>query len=620
MKPTTLTIFELFEKERRYTVPLFQRPYVWERQWAHLWQDVITRADAILNRGDDTYALRRHFLGAVVLNQLKTFGRQVPGVEVIDGQQRLTTLQILLIALRDFLRARGDESYDRTLIRLTENTCRMETPVERFKVWPTNADRQVFEAVVTAGSIDGVDHLFPLRRRKYTRKYEPRPRLVEAYLYFYREIASYVDAKQDEEISNPEARTSRNRIDALVEALSHHLELVMIELEERDDPQAIFESLNGLGEPLLPSDLIRNFIFQQAVMARLSADDLYDEHWKHFDSADFWQVEERQGRLKRRRFDLFIFHYLVKETERDLNIGQLYQDFKDWWYSSARDVTLELMALERQSEIYRTFLEPERSDSAQLFLERLKVIDTSTIYPVLLYLLDNQRAVPVHEVRRTLTIVESYLVRRMVCGLTQKNYNRVFLLLLKLVKRQPDLNSEIVRDYLLSLEGDSVRWPDDAEFRQAWLSMPLYTTLGPAKMQMVLKALNRSLHSRFQEDVSVGGWLSVEHIMPQQADETNWPLPEHDPTDYARRGELLRLRGSLIHTIGNLTLLTGYLNSSISNGPFEQKRSRIAEQSALRLNTYFQTAGDSWDEAAVLRRGEELFRLAREIWPRLELP
>jgi hypothetical protein len=630
MKPTTLTLFELFEKERRYTVPLFQRPYVWQRQWAHLWSDVRTRADAILQTGDESYALRKHFLGAVVLNHVKVYGRQVPAVEVIDGQQRLTTLQVVLAALRDVLTAAGDTGYANTLMRVTENTCRMEDETERFKVWPTNTDRETFRKVVTAGSPEEVSRRFPRTRKKYARKLDPHPRLVEAYLYFYKVIADYVapetpddDAADEPVASVPESDgapekpllpADKGQVDALVEAISHHLELVIIELEERDDPQAIFESLNGLGAPLLPSDLIRNFVFQQAVRAQLHTEELYLSDWRPFDSDDFWQVEERQGRLKRKRFDLYIFHYLTNRTERDLNIGQLYQDFKDWWATEPRDVKGELEGLSRVSVHFQTFIEPGTGSAAAAFYSRLKAIDTSTVYPVLLSVLEAWGDPDHEEVRRIFRSLESYLVRRMVCTLTTKNYNRVFLTLLRELHKSGH-TAEVVSAHLSALEGESVRWPSDNEFMAAWLALPAYNALGSGKTRMVLEALESALRTKFQEDILLQGYVSVEHIMPQGWDTGHWPLQfDADTPDAEQQATLLRER--LIHTFGNLTLVSTYLNPSISNGPFFAKRPRIAEQSALRLNTQFQNCGDAWGEAEILQRGKQLFEVARQVWPR----
>lgn len=165
MQPSTLTVFELFEKERRYVVPLFQRPYVWteEKQWLPLWEDISAKADELLSVREDGIEVGTHFLGAAVLSEIKTSVRQVAAREIIDGQQRLTTLQIILTAFRDIVLAKkGDERTVRTLNRLTLNDCSMEDQYEQYKVWPTTADRRVFETVVSSGTPQRLDEIYLL--------------------------------------------------------------------------------------------------------------------------------------------------------------------------------------------------------------------------------------------------------------------------------------------------------------------------------------------------------------------------------------------------------------------------------------------------------------------------
>jgi Protein of unknown function DUF262 len=163
------------------------------------------------------------------------------------------------------------------------------------------------------------------------------PRLAEAYFYFAKRIREFVH----EGDSNADTERHDQRIFGLLQALRTALQFIVIELEETDDPQVIFETLNARGQPLLPSDLIRNFVFLQAANdPKINADELYDQYWRPFDDRRqqsavdgedrFWHVEERQGRLTRPRIDLFIFHYLVMKTERELNIGQLFREFRDW--------------------------------------------------------------------------------------------------------------------------------------------------------------------------------------------------------------------------------------------------------------------------------------------------
>jgi hypothetical protein len=184
MKPAKFTVFELFERERRYLVPLYQRPYVWNEadQWEPLWVDIAEKADTLLDPSGSHEGPRNHFLGAVVLNHVETYGKEVAADDIIDGQQRLTTLQIFMAALRDLASHVGDTRLASGLCRVTEHDCLMEHAHEEFKVWPTNADRAAFQSVMTARSAAEVMRRHP--QRYSGRTAIPRERLAEAYLFF----------------------------------------------------------------------------------------------------------------------------------------------------------------------------------------------------------------------------------------------------------------------------------------------------------------------------------------------------------------------------------------------------------------------------------------------------
>lgn len=611
MKPSTLTVFELFEKERRYIVPLFQRPYVWteEKQWQPLWDDITAKADQLLYLHDDDQDVGRHFLGAAVLNEIKTFGRQVAAREIIDGQQRLTTLQIALAAYRDYLsNMGGDDDTLRILNRLTLNDCRMEEELERYKVWPTTADRQYFETVLSVSSPERLDGLYPLTRIPRTNRYYERPRLVEAYQFFYHQIEQYL--RVPENGFTDKEPDQIQRLDALTDAITKYMELVVIELEERDDPQIIFETLNARGEPLLPSDLIRNYVFLEANRQHQDVEQLYEEYWRHFDEyeagdASFWKEEERQGRLKRPRIDLFMFHFLVFQTGRDFLITHLFQEFRRWWTELPRELSIaqRLQIVYEYSQVYKGFFDPASEPSRlELFVQRLRTLDTSTVYPVLLYLYGGEAQIDPEERNGIIEDIESYLVRRLVCRLSSKNYNRIFLSFLRNFKREDHPGRETARQLLLDPKGDAVRWPTDSEFGRGWLVNPVYQWLSQGRVRMLLEAVDLQLTTNRQEQIHIKSSLTIEHIYPQEPRAGAWPPIEQD---------------GLVHTLGNLTLLTDRLNSSVSNGPFRRKRPEIARQSQLRLNVFFQDYGDDdiWSATDIVRRGARLFETARQIWP-----
>ena len=287
MKTDKIIVADLFAKQRRYVVPIFQRGFVWtlQDQLRPLWRDIIdearfTKTWQQATAQDRMRPVRKHFLGAVVFNQQSSGVRHVPVSEVIDGQQRITTLQILLMALRDVISPFGDALLAASLKRLTENEGPHPEELEKYKIWPTNAYQEDIINIAAAGSAEQVRELYLIQF--YRRKPLPRPLLVQAYLFFWHAVQHYLtdeslydDTAEDIEdllsllISEtteggptalPVHELKLERAELLLEAITRNFQVVEITLDAEDDPQVIFETLNARGFPLQPSDLIRNFI------------------------------------------------------------------------------------------------------------------------------------------------------------------------------------------------------------------------------------------------------------------------------------------------------------------------------------------------------------------------
>ena len=617
MKPDKLSVAELFQRERRYTVPLYQRAYVWTQdgQWEALWEDIERHADACL-RPDAHLSKRAHFLGAIVLNVARIVGSGVARSEVIDGQQRLTTLQVLIAAIRDYAGTYGSKHTSR-LTRLTINEDEKLASESAFKVWPTNADRTVFRAVQTAGSPESLLKVLSVGERAAA------PRMAAAYLFFYDKVAEYVG----ESATNEAARDER--LFGLLQALRVALQLVVIELEDGDDPQVIFETLNARGQPLLPSDLIRNYLFLQAVNdPDADADELYERYWRDFDVAEadppvngearFWHVDERQGRLTRPRIDLFLFHYLVMKTEQEFSIGQLFKQFRDWHQEAGMSVEALLCDLRAHAAIFETLIRPEGLSRPMVLAQRLKVLDTSTPYPLLMYMLSlPSERLAAADRDQIIVDIESWLVRRFVCWLTNKNYNKFFTALIGKLARAPDDANlvDITRAELTRSNDPTTIWPANESFLSSWLSKPLYAKSRPDRSAMVLRAIELQKRTSRNEANPVPLRLSVEHLLPQKGSLADYPLPIDLPLHSDETPE--RARERLRDTVGNLTLMTGELNASASNGPWPGKVAKIVEDSDLRLNAWLRSAPPAtWDEVSIMARGRDLFGAALAIWPR----
>lgn len=659
MQHSKTSILQLFANPRQYLIPIFQRGYVWtlEEQIKPLWEDIADRAQALIEYQDNQKQvgicnlkpLRKHFLGTLVLGSVQnaSFG-YVPTMEVIDGQQRITTLQILLIAFRDVATTLKDEFINQSFSTLTRNPGPYMVQHHHYKVWPTNAGRADIEALASLGALQDVCAKFPLKREG--NKKLPRTLMVEAYLYFYGVISLFLQGqshddpvergsngaseqslsdliihsiRHHDQVQYPNAGQPLDKIRAklLLDTLSIAFQLMALDLEEEDDPQVIFETLNARGALLFPSDLIRNFIFLQATRKEENVDFLYNKYWREFDEKtadgygqkgnEFWKQEERQGRLKNTRLDLLLYHYVSLRTQEDVKVAHVFQAFKTWWEQQERETQQELQRLNRTAAVFAKIIDPHPVSRFGLFCARVKALDTAMLTPLILYLREHY-AEDADELLTILTDLESYLVRRYICGLSTKGYNRIFLSLLSELVITKKADVATIRAYLLNLKGDSQVWPDDAEFQESWLNRAIYQPRRLSKPRMLLEALELGLHTNKQEEIIKLVGLTIEHVLPQAWKPEVWPIKDNSDAAKSRRNQLL-------HTIGNLTLITQPMNSSLSCGPFQNKRPAIT-QSLLTLNAYFQqdkflAPAAIWAEETLVERGRFLFAVAKRIWP-----
>lgn len=620
MNANAVSLLAIFEKKVRLEVPLFQRQYVWslEQQWEPLWEDISRKFVEYLEGHKDAPV---HFLGAMVLDQKQTPITHVEKRQVIDGQQRLTTLQIFLAAFRDFCQSHDCEELAKECNGFTLNKGMMADPeVDRFKVWPTQVDRSQFRDVIEAGSRTALEQRHPLVRRKYARSPEPRPRMVEAYLFFHAQLSEFFVGTETEPPLKSDARLAQ-RLEECFQALKNSLQVVAIDLDKGDDAQVIFETLNARGEPLLPADLLRNFIFLRAARSGESQEALYDTYWRKFDD-DFWRVKVQQGRLRRPRSDLFMQHFLASRQARDIPIRHLYVEYKFWIDREEpfRNVKDELMTLARQGDHFRRIIEPQRGDAIYPLVTFLDAFDVRTTYPLLLAMLDADIAQS--EWKTICAKLESYLLRRAICGMTTKNYNRVFLTLTRNLRREGITGLNLVK-HLSEQTGESAEWPSNEAFSAAWRTKNAYETLNNPKLVHIFKRLNETYFAKKMEDIQIDGPLTVEHILPQHWIE-NWPLPDGstglamEALWAAEEDDAIavatRVRNDACQLFGNLTIVTQSLNSAASNSAWPEKKSQLLH-SLLPINQVVQTK-DVWGEEAIAERGESLLNRALKLWPR----
>lgn len=641
------SVVDLFTDTVKYMIPLFQRGYVWklkddERpQIRYLWEDIADRFDALsLYERDrrkvesELKPLTSHFLGAVVLGpKRKEAGSNIDTREVIDGQQRLTTLQLLFLAFRDVTRGFDDPGLADNLKRVTINPARGRgTPHDRAKVLPMNAGRKDMLAVAEAAKPEKVAAAYPTA---------PRPLMAQAYLYFAFMIEALLRGYNHDDVVATVRGQERSLADfaieaivscaampplkgepdldrawALHEALASLFEIVELRLDEPDDPQVIFETLNARGEPLKPSDLIRNFVFLEAARRRLDVDRIYDENWAAFDARDgikgeFWQTEQRQGRFRTTRLDLYMFHYATLRQKRVLKLGAMFEAFKDWWQAIPDlDPETEIARITGFEAPLRRLLDPPGNGAFDAFCRRMIQMDTATHIPVVLAFVE-AHGMDSRELLAACLILESFVVRRFVCGLSTNSYSRFFneMVLPRLLEHGLP-RADDLQDILVGTSGATQRWPEEKEFMEAFLTTPLYRNTSSQRPHAILWGLEEELNGANQEYILDRSGVSVEHVLPQSFREADYAFP------VGSSPEAKSHRSTLLHSVGNLTLVTPAFNTSLSNDPFIKKRPAIAKESQLRLNAYFQDAGSVWDETTILARANALWPIARAKWSR----
>jgi Protein of unknown function DUF262/Protein of unknown function (DUF1524)/Restriction Enzyme Adenine Methylase Associated len=593
----------VFMQPQRLVVPLFQRPYVWneENQWEPLWDDVVRVTDRVLSRPLDRHY--PHFLGAVVLQQVQKQTGQMQERTIIDGQQRLTTLQLLLDALHaELLSVQALQPAMRIepLVTNAEPFC--AKPEDRFKVWPTNRDRPAFNAIM--GAKPPVNYNAVGHRGQ---------RIVEAHRFFGEQAREWLL------LYGPEAAQSRGA--AIETAVRDLLQMVVIDLAADENAQEIFETLNARGAQLTAADLIKNFVFQRLFETGATVEDAYQNNWKEFETG-FWETEISVGRLRYPRSAIFLNHWLIARTGEEVVAREVFDRFKRY---AGDEIGLPMAKVLQQvhaaASVYHQFTiastQAGPMDQLGLFGYRTGVLESEVIKPLVLCLLDpDEPPIPDAQFVKALNVMESWMVRRMLVRATTKNYNKVVAELVALMQKSDRASAgDIIENFLARQSSVSQYWPDDAELQEELSTMPAYRRLGRGRLRMVFEAVEDHLRgwkngkSGLGEERVARGKLAIEHIMPRRW-HTNWPLQDaHTEAD----------RDRIIHSLGNLTLLTGKLNSKVSNGPWlgrEGKRNGLEGHDVLLLNReLLKKAIEQWTDDSIRLRTKELGAIITQIWP-----
>jgi len=611
MEAKALTPRDLFDGKVCYEIPPFQRPYVWteEDQWQPLWDDLARVADLVLEQKPDARdsQIPGHFLGAVVVKQMASGAGDPARSSVIDGQQRLTTLQLVLDAAQLVMEEAKHFDIAESIFELVVNDSRrFRGTSKRFKLWPSRVDRDAFEHAMDN------DKEVPDNLRD--------ARIVQAHDFFVQAMREW--ASGDSEVP------SEPRLAALAEVLQQHLQIVAIDLSSSDDDQLIFETLNDRGTPLLAADLIKNYVFQRCDELGADVDEWGELYWADFDN-DWWRDEIAQGRLLRSKIDLFLQYWLTMRVKDEVPTDGIFASFRSHAEEHLGDrssAEMFLAQLREDADTFRDFaqLDP-RSAQGAFYARVIEALEMGVFIPLLLWVItDAHRASP-DQADRALRAVESWAVRRTLLRRTMKDVNRLVVALLRELDSHPsDEVGDATVAYLRSQTADAREWPTDEELITQLPGVKLYGNIKQQRLRAILSGVELQLRTVRHEDVSLPEKLDIEHVMPR-----GWRTYWQD--GILSDPEACADRDFVINTIGNLTLVTKSLNSTLSNRPWTDedaamaggtaekglgKRSLLNKYSVLALSREIVDGNpNGWSEADIRERSETIARAIAEAWP-----
>jgi uncharacterized protein with ParB-like and HNH nuclease domain len=623
---------ELFNKQIRFKIPVFQRHYVWNEQdqLRPLWEDFINKYNERVNK----QKIHPHYTGSIVLFQENTITSTLSTYSVIDGQQRLTTFQLFISAFREICRKHiENENLINELDKFLFNEKSFgdkDYEKQKFKLEPTKFNKDIFNTIISS-TYEKVEELlvkpvlseYGIGWKTYRQVAKKRNEILGAYLFFYDELESFI-SNSTEELTE--------LITNFLFVIKRDFQFVEIGLTQDDDPQMIFETMNGRGASLTETDLIRNYIFMRANGNQENIDTIYGEYWDEFDdpNSEFkWHDNSSRGRYYKTHLQFYVIDYLTLKLQKEIRYDQVFYYYKLFIinHSNFLKIEDELQELNKYSQFYKRLVRPSGVSKFDKLASRLIDMGVSTVYPLILYI-EGDSDIVVEDKEKMYQYLDSYITRRFLCGFTTKNYNNVFLEYLKFLKRNK--NAEAFYELLKSKTSETNLWPTDNILLEKLLERPIYREEKNKSKSIsnILLEVEQTIRGTKQEEVKfINSGLTIEHLLPQKWFE-HWALESEYiseeefnisvhavMTEEDKDGKYHKIenRNKMLHTLGNLTILTSPLNSSVSNSSFDLKKPAIASHSTVILNTYFHDKS-VWNEEEIRNRSHYLFEKIKDIW------
>ena len=557
------TLNKLLNTSRQFIVPIFQRNYSWQKnQYEQLWFDIL-RASKFKEK-------QNHFIGSIVYIDMGTPAGRPQQLLLIDGQQRLTTISILLCAIKDYVQKFNLETKLINLAKIKNQFLYNSDEIDedRYKLLLNVQDKETYIKLID-------NTIFTVNK--------PTTNIIKCYEFFYERIEDFI--KQ------------HGQIDEIYAGI-FKLSLVSISLDkDSDNPQMIFESMNSTGKDLSQTDLLRNYLLMDLTPEKQTR--LYKTYWKSMEELFGEDIYKNDVN----KFDYFIRDFLTLKSDTGYicKINNVYENFKRYYLDNNCEKFAVLKDLFTYAKYYAWIdLLQENDDELKLYWQEFKKLDSHVVYPFLLKLYDDySRQILIKEdFKKILQVVISYLWRRAICEIPTNSLSKTFATLYQAVDKEDYVNS-IIKAFVF--KSSYKRFPSDYEVREKLQTKDIYHF---RLRKYLLEALENYYHKE-PIDLNTANY-TIEHIMPQNI--------EHNLSWQQMLGEDWQEVHSLyLHTLGNLTI-TGY-NAEMSNKSFWEKVNGESgfKHSHLKLNESI-AQSDVWNKKAIQRRTNILTDIILKIW------
>lgn len=639
MEAHTYQVGDILKPERRFIIPTFQRDYEWTEsaQWQLLFEDLEATTERLLDArkladhmgvpvAQQEKKVAPHFLGAIVCDSMPFPAGGLAMKAVIDGQQRLTTMQLLIRGLLDVLQECESPRAPQVRRMLRNPDDAVSKPEEVYKLWPRRLDRKVWPTAV--------DDIVPA----YTGQGD----------HLYLKARAFFANSTRTAIADVDGQVDPVRLEAMVDALTGLFKIVSIDLDDNDDAQVIFEVLNGRQTQLSAIDLVKNLLFLRGELAQDDVETLYETYWSDFDDA-WWKVNVGTGHAQRGRRDVLLSVWLTAVTAEDANVGHLYREVRTYLDVHQPKTEEVLIELSSYAKAYRAIYAngPVETPAIRTAYDHITGLRNLTAIPLLAWLRTvSVEVLSVADHERAVRAVESWTLRRMLVNWQTRQYAAAYLVVQK-AGQAAAVAGENIADAIVAAFAHSpnrLQWPTDQDVADAFATYPYYEKATQERIRLILSVIDVQLRANNANAEPASfeySKLEIEHLMPQKWEE-HWPLSIHveedggevsavdlatasaDTLAAAQAMKEAAAAGALesaklnrrqhLHRLGNLTLVTSGFNKDLRNYSWDVKRPAIAAESALQLNKLV-GATPAWDEGAIQARAMILAVVMCRVWP-----